>query len=226
MTICIVGSSGLTGGYVLQFATKSILIDRIVLPLRKKLQTEFANVSQIVCDFNNAEQLKAILAETDAIICCVGTTIKKAGSQDAFRKVDYHIPLILSSCAGPGTKTFVLLSSVGANKSSSNFYLRTKGEAEDAVIKHFKGRTIIARPSLLTGIRKEFRPAERLSMILSPLFNSLLHGAFKRFRSIPAETVAKALLFSALAPDKSAQYLHYPELIKASEDLDLLLKVK
>lgn len=111
------------------------------------------------------------------------------------------------------------MSSVGANKHASNFYLKTKGEAEDAVEKNFGGKLFIARPSLLLGNRKESRPAERISILLSPFFNLFMQGSLKQYKAIEAEDVAKAMLYLSLHPETPKKISNYTELIYAAAKL-------
>ncbi len=219
MKICIAGATGLTGSFVFQHAIKMSGVHHIILPLRKPLEHKHENITQVITDFSDEALLTKMLTDIDAIICCIGTTIKKAGSQEAFRKVDFEIPLKMARCASSLTKTFVLMSSVGADKTSNNFYLKTKGETEEAVFEHFKGRLIIARPSLLLGNRKELRAGEKAAIYLSPLFNLFMQGALKKYKAIKAETVARAMLQAAIHPNDAPQIMQYNELILASKAL-------
>ncbi len=219
MKICIAGATGLTGSFVLKHALSQDAVSQIVLPVRRKIDVANKKVHQVICDYSDESLLKEILSDVEAIICCIGTTIKKAGSQEAFRKVDYEIPLKLARNAGAQSKTYVLMSSVGADKNSTNFYLKTKGETEEALHRNFTGKLLIARPSLLLGNRNESRPTERISILLSPAFNLLMLGSFKRYKAIAAENVAKAMLHMALQPENKNQIAHYSELISAATKL-------
>lgn len=219
MKICIAGATGLTGSFVLQHAIRQNNIHQIILPLRKPLELKHQKITQVITDYSDEALLSNILTDADAIICCIGTTIKKAGSQEAFRKVDYEIPVKLARCASGNTRTFVLMSSVGADKTSDNFYLRTKGETEDIVYELFKGRLIIARPSLLLGNRKELRIGEKAAIYLSPVFNLFMQGSLKKYKAIKAEEVARAMVYAAIYPQQVPQILHYQELTDASAAL-------
>ena len=135
------------------------------------------------------------LVATDVVFCCLGTTIRTAGSRAAFRHVDYELVLnVARQARAAGTGTFAVVSSLGADPGSGNFYQRTKGEMEAAVSELAFGRLAILRPSLLMGNRDEFRPVEAASKLASRLVNPLLLGSLRRYRSIDAGVVAHAMI--------------------------------
>ena len=131
-----------------------------------------------------------------AVICSLGTTRRKAGSEKAFRAVDHDLVLHLAEAAkDAGVSHFVLVSSAGADAMSRTVYLRVKGEVESALAKLKFRRLDILRPGLLRGRRvHDRRPLERLAQLASPLADLLLHGNKRRYRSIDARTVAAAAL--------------------------------
>lgn len=161
-----------------------------------------------------------IAAERPAIlISCLGTTIRQAGSQAAFRAVDHD--LILSAARGAkmgGARQLIVVSSVGASARSSNFYLRTKGETEEALRATGFDRLDILRPGLLTGERAgPARLGEGLATVAAPLVNAMLFGSLRRYRSIPSDTVAKAIV--ALGGHKgSGVHVHENDAIRALAD--------
>ncbi len=130
------------------------------------------------------------------LISCLGTTIRQAGSQAAFRAVDHD--LILSAAKGArmaGTRHMILVSAVGASANSRNFYLKTKGETEDGLRALGFERLDILRPGLLMGDRAgPKRLGEGIAMVAAPITDALLHGSLRRYRSIPGETVARAIV--------------------------------
>ena len=131
----------------------------------------------------------------EIFICCLGTTIKQAGSQEAFRKVDFDYVLEFAKVAErEGAKKFIVVSALGANSHSSVFYNKVKGDMETAVQKLKIPEIVILEPSLLLGKRIESRPAEALTQKLSPLLNSILFGPLKKYRAIKASDVAKAIV--------------------------------
>ncbi|HEY5721384.1 MAG TPA: NAD-dependent epimerase/dehydratase family protein [Allosphingosinicella sp.] len=131
----------------------------------------------------------------DVAICAIGTTMRAAGSQSAFRAVDYEIAVAFAGAArAAGIRHMIAVSSVGADAGSRNFYLRTKGEMEQALIGFGFDRLDILRPGLLRGERgAERRPGERLGIALSPVVNLLLRGRLDRYAAIDSDKVAQAI---------------------------------
>ena len=158
-----------------------------------------------------------IAAERPAtLICCLGTTIRQAGSQAAFRAVDHD--LVLAAARGArlgGARQMIVVSSVGASAKCRNFYLRTKGEMEAGLRALDFARLDILRPGLLTGAREGVpRLGEGIAMMAAPFTNALLHGTLRRYRSIPAATVARAIVRLAGQGD-SGVYVHENDAIRA-----------
>jgi uncharacterized protein YbjT (DUF2867 family) len=161
-----------------------------------------------------------IAAEKPAVlISCLGTTIRLAGSQAAFRAVDHD--LVLGAARGAksgGTPHMIAVSSVGAAAKSGNFYLRTKGETEDDLGALGFGRLDLIRPGLLRGERPgPQRLGEGLATIAAPLTDALLHGSFRRYRSISGETVAAAIVRLA-GQGGSGVHIHENDAIRALAD--------
>lgn len=143
-------------------------------------------------------------ANADVLVCALGTTWKKAGKDEAaFRAVDHDLVLACARAAKEaGIRQVIVISSVGASLAAKNFYLRVSGEVEQALGKLGLTRLDVIRPGLLRGPRAETRPAERLGMIASPLTDLLLHGGYRKYRSIKAEVVARAIV--GLTREKAA----------------------
>ena len=167
-TALIAGASGLTGSYLLQHLLEQQTYDKIKVFVRKPLDIESPALEQILYDYDNPapEQITA-----DHVYCFLGTTIKKAGSKEAFRKVDYEYPLEIARIAQQnGAEKFALVSAVGADKRSMFFYNRGKGELEEAIQEIPYQAIYIMRPSMLLGPRKENRPGEAFGKaIMKPL---------------------------------------------------------
>ncbi|PZQ21742.1 MAG: NAD-dependent dehydratase [Sphingopyxis macrogoltabida] len=155
----------------------------------------------------------------DTLLSCLGTTIRAAGSQAAFRAVDHD--LILSAARGAragGARHMILVSSVGASARSGNFYLRTKGETEAALRALGFERLDILRPGLLTGERPgPPRLGEGVAAFAAPLVDAMLHGPLRRYRSIPGEAVAKAIVALA-GRDAPGVHIHENDAIRALAD--------
>lgn len=161
-----------------------------------------------------------IAAEKPAVlICCLGTTIRQAGSQEAFRAVDHDLVLAAARAAKlAGTSQMIAVSSVGAAAKSGNFYLRTKGQTEDDLRALGFDRLDLIRPGLLRGDRPgPQRLAEGIATIAAPLTDALLHGSFRRYRSISGDTVAAAIVALA-AKGGSGVHIHENDAIRALAD--------
>jgi uncharacterized protein YbjT (DUF2867 family) len=183
------------------------LIGTQLLPVLGKLDCQVHVVARqsfvvpddaVIQHVTQAEQWPDIVktVRPDVAICCLGTTWKKSGENEAaFRAVDLDLVLSFAGAArNSGATQMIVISSVGASSQSSSFYLRTKGEMEAALRRLDFVRLDILRPGLLTGDRgTDRRTGERLAIAFSPFTDHLLHGAFRRYRSIKAATVANAI---------------------------------
>ena len=198
----LAGSSGLTGKYCLNILLKSDVYEKVIIPVRKNMDMENEKLFQIIVNYDRISDYKNEM-KADDIFCCLGTTIKKAGSKEEFYKVDFKYVYDLALvCKNNGAKTFSLISSVGADKNSGNFYLKIKGDIEDAIIKLGYDTTNIFRPSILAGERNEFRPREKAGLIFMKLLAPLLQGTLKKYRAIDAETVAEVMVKAAQLKNK------------------------
>ncbi len=206
-TALIAGATGLVGSELLQLLLNNSYYDKIILLLRKPVEITDKKVVQVVLDFDDLKKHTDSL-KTDDVFCTLGTTIKKAGSQDAFRKVDYTYPLELARISkAHGANKFLIVTALGANANSLVFYNRVKGEIEDSLQQLNLPHLYIFRPSLLVGKRNEKRPGERLGVFASKIINPLLHGAFMRYRSIEAEAVAYAMMQIAQHASKKSEII-------------------
>jgi uncharacterized protein YbjT (DUF2867 family) len=193
----LAGATGLVGGLLLKTLLEAPDYARVYALTRRPLGKEHPRLANRVILFERmAEQLKGLVAQ-DAY-CCIGTTIADAGSQEAFRDVDLDAVVLFAQAARAAQVTrFVVVSSVGADLHSSKFYLRTKGEMEDAISMVGFQSVDILQPSLLLGPRPRPRPLELAGQIFAPLINPLLTGTREAYRAIPAEVVARAMLGAA-----------------------------
>jgi len=190
-TAIIIGSTGLVGKELLQQLISSDNYDNIVNLTRRSAGIQHQKVSEYIIDFDDLDSSRD-LVRGDHLFCCLGTTMKKAGSKMNFRKVDFDYVLELAKIARqnhvPG---FSLVSSIGASKNSMVFYSRVKGEIEEAVSMLGFDKVNIFRPSLLLGNRSEKRTGEDVAKYTYKFFNALLP---KRYKGIEASIVAKAML--------------------------------
>jgi uncharacterized protein YbjT (DUF2867 family) len=167
-----------------------------------------ADLSDPSNDAALARELRALAGDVDACICCLGTTIAKAGSREAFLAVDRDLVIRVAGIARElGARHMVLVSSVGASAQSNNFYLRVKGETERALADLGFGRVDLLRPGLLLGERSERRPAEQWGQRLAPLTNALMRGPLRRYRAIAAADVAAAAV-AVLSQDEGGRHVH------------------
>ena len=193
-TALIAGGSGLVGGFLLQQLLAAPEYDRVVAVARRPLEIEHPKLTQVTTEFAALRELKWPLAGDDAF-CCLGTTIKKAGSREAFRAVDQGAVLAFAWAAQQGgAKRFFHVSSMGADATSRFFYTRVKGETDHALEVMDFATLGIFRPSLLVGPRREYRLGERLSAVGLAISEPFLIGRWRKFRAIQAEVVARAML--------------------------------
>ncbi len=193
-TALIAGASGLVGSFLLPQLLESSEYDRVIAVGRRPLASTHPKLVQVTVDFTALEKVAEDLGCDDAF-CCLGTTIKRAGSQEAFRAVDHGAVLAFAWAARRGdARRFFLVSSLGAGASSRVFYHRVKGETEEALeVLDFETLGIF-RPSLLLGPRREFRLGERISAAILWLAEPMLLGRLRQYRAISAEVVARAML--------------------------------
>lgn len=223
MRVMLLGATGLTGGWVLQGLLAREEVSQVVALVRHKLPTVSDKLVQHEVDFDQLAD-HADLFDVDIIICCLGTTIKKAGSKDQFRKIDLGYPLKAGELGrAQGVRAYILMSAIGASSSSPLFYSRVKGELEDALGDLGYPHLAIYHPSLLLGDRKEHRTAEALGIQAMPLVNRLLMGPLDKYRGIEASTVASAMvneacnLASEPAGEHGVQTREHDDIIRLAE---------
>jgi uncharacterized protein YbjT (DUF2867 family) len=190
----IFGATGLVGKSLLSQLIDSETYSGIMVFTRKGYGKHPAKVTELVTDMKDPAFFKQNIAGDDLFIC-LGTTRKKAGSVKAMEVIDRDLPLMIASAAiENGVKRVAVVSSVGADASSGNYYLRIKGEMEAGIKEKPFQRTIIARPSILFGNRNEKRAGERAGILFMKLFGFLFAGPLRKYRGIEASDVAKAML--------------------------------
>ena len=201
--IALVGATGLIGSRLIEYGVGRSDFRIIGIARRETPLPKGARMELLVADPANWGDAIAA-ASADVLVCALGTTWRSAGKDEAaFRAVDQHLVLACAKAAkAAGIRQMIVISSVGAGSGGKSFYLRVKGEVEQALGKIGIPRLDILRPGLLRGPRKEFRAAERLGMIASPFADLLLHGEFRKYRSIKADTVARAII--GLTREKAA----------------------
>ncbi len=217
--IWLLGSTGLTGSFVAQYLDQLPELGTNTLALVRNPVGSYQTIQEQVFNFDD-EASFLHLAAPQTVICCLGTTIKKAGSKEAFKKIDFDLPLTFAQFAQQkGAQQFILVSSIGADAQSSVFYLRTKGELEERIKSlSFKSTTIL-RPAGLVGPRKEFRLGEVIGNSIGGLISPLLVGSLKNYRPIQAQTVAKVIIEKAKHPDSGFYILESLEIQNLADSI-------
>lgn len=208
LAVLIVGATGLVGSHVLQLALEDPAVAKVIAPTRRPLPPHEKLLSPQV-DFNQLPT-EADWWRADAVICTLGTTIKAAGSQLAFRRVDHDYPLDVARLAKAyGTSTYVLTSAIGADAKSRFFYNRVKGQLEKELeAQRFTSLTIV-RPGIIGGKRPEFRLGERVFLHAMRLIGPLLP---RQWRVSPADNIARALLTAAISQKPGVHIIPASEL--------------
>jgi uncharacterized protein YbjT (DUF2867 family) len=209
MIALVAGASGLTGSELVKLLEQDERYERIYVLTRRLYQAASEKTTPILFEKNIAAMGPLSGPLPDVVFCCLGTTIKIAGSQEAFRFVDVElVNQLIGSSVQWGTTCFLLQSSVGAGQMTRNFYLQCKTEAEACLSQSSIPCKIIIRPSLLLGKRKELRLGETAGKILAVVFGFLFVGWLKRYRPVYAKNVALKMLNMAT---NSTEGLHIIE---------------
>lgn len=200
-TAVVFGATGLVGKELISELLKSYAYDKIIAVVRRSLpfmdqKLELVQITDLSLLPQWGENLKG-----DTYFCCIGTTIKNAGSKESFRQVDFDIPLQIAQLAEKNAvANLVVISSIGARPDTSNFYLRTKGEMENAIRTAFTGNLKIVRPSLLMGNRDEFRTGEKAGIAFMKACGWMFIGPARKYRGIHARDVARAMILTTGTP--------------------------
>lgn len=203
-TALLAGATGLIGSQLLPLLLASDRYSRVIVIGRKDIPVSHPKLEKHVIDFDNLLNAGPIV-KCDDVFCCLGTTMKQAGSKEAFRKVDHDYPFVLAQVTRKhGARQYSLVSAMGANRDSSIFYNQVKGQVEDSISAIDFASIHIYRPSLLLGPRKDSRAGEMAGAILGRLF---FFFTPKRYRPIQSGKVARAML-SYASRDEDGIYFH------------------
>ncbi|MFM2225888.1 MAG: hypothetical protein RJA07_2090 [Bacteroidota bacterium] len=194
----LIGASGLIGNFLLQDLLAEPAYQKVIILVRRSLPIQHIKLQQIVTDFADENILKANIIGDDLFIC-TGTTIKKAGSKEAFKAIDLHLPFSIAQVAKQNSVQKVLLvSSAGANEKSIFFYPHVKGLLEIALQQLHLNQLFIFRPALLLGNRTEKRLLEIIFQKMMTQLSFLMKGKFKKYAGIEAKQVAAKMIAFAL----------------------------
>jgi uncharacterized protein YbjT (DUF2867 family) len=212
-TALLAGATGLVGGACLRLG--SAVFEQIAVVARRPLPGDDKTRTITVNEFEQLAGVPPVPAR--AGLCALGTTMAKAGSKEAFRRVDHDAVLAFARWVrAGGAGTFVLVSSAGASPTARNFYLRTKGQTEQDLQRLGIPRLVILRPGVLLGPRRERRLGEALAQMVLPRLNPLLRGPLRGFRAVRAEAVAAAMLAAAVREEPGVFIWHNDEIEAAA----------
>lgn len=189
----VLGATGMVGTQLVRQLAEDPQYGSVTALVRRPLPSPHPGVEQVMADMDRLEVYGPVF-EADAVFCCLGTTIKTAGSQQAFRRVDLDYPLAAARLAKQaGVPAFAVISSLGADVKSPFFYSRVKGEMESGLEELELSSLSVLRPSLLIGQRSESRPGEQAAAAISRAMPFLYSGPFRKYKPVEAEVVAAAM---------------------------------
>jgi uncharacterized protein YbjT (DUF2867 family) len=199
-TAIILGASGLVGAALLKVLLHHDAFSTIITIGRKTLDITHSKLVQRIVDFDNETSYKNAFEKVDIIFACVGTTQKKvSGNKEAYKKIDYDINVRAAQYGSRlGVAQFHIVSAIGANSKSSNFYIQLKGSIEDAIRQCNYNSIHIYQPALLIGKRNEQRKGEAIAQKMLPWFNWMFISALKKYHTITATEVARAMCNASL----------------------------
>ena len=212
-TALIVGATGLVGKQCLYQLLEEKEYIKVVALVRKEMTIKHHKLEQVIVNFDELEKYENAM-KVDDVFCCLGTTIAVAKTQENFRKVDYDYPLRVAELAlKNGAKQYMLVSSMGASKTSTIFYSRVKGELEESVAKLGYPSFHVFRPSILMGERIEFRFGEIIGKYLFKVVGPLMQGPLAKYRAVNGIVVAKAMVRMAIK-NISGNHIHLSDEIQ------------
>lgn len=211
-TLWLAGGSGLVGGELLKLLLDDDACERVIAVGRRSLSTAHPKLQQALVDFGAANAFDALDAP-DAALCCLGTTLKRAGSREAFRAVDHDAVVAFAAAARrKGARVFLHVTAIGADPRASTFYNQVKGEAEADVAALGFESVYAFRPSLLDGEREESRPLERAGLAVGRALGPLLG----KYRPTPARAVAAAMIDAEKRAEPGVHVVDAGEILRFS----------
>lgn len=207
----VIGATGLIGGHLVDILGNDKTFSEVRVLVRRALTFANPAIDARLINFEDEDSFRAGISGSDAVFCVVGTTQKKVGgNRKEYRKVDYDIPVNAARlCSETGCQRFLVVSSVGASKTSRNFYLRLKGEMEEGISKTRVDSISVFRPSMLVGERKEQRFGEDSAKFLSLMFSFMIP---EKYKPVQAFEVAKAMVEAARLGKSGFHIYHYKEI--------------
>src|ERR1035438_5170421 len=216
----VIGATGQTGEKLTEQLLKDNAFQKVRVLARKPIAQTQLKLESVIVNFSNLPELKKAIGKGDIIFSCIGTTMKSVkGDKGLYRNIDFDINVNTAKLGYEnGFTRFVLMSAVGANPASSNFYLRLKGETEEAIAAIPFESVHIMQPSMLLGKRKEKRAGEQIAKTLSKALSFLFTGRLKKDKPIESATVAEAMIAASKLPTKGVHRDGYAEMINLLSD--------
>ncbi|MEG0473020.1 MAG: NAD(P)H-binding protein [Solibacillus sp.] len=212
----VVGATGLVGSALVKLLCDSENYAAVNVISRRKLSFSHPKLNVKIREFD--QMVDQDMEFAHEIFCCLGTTIKKAGSRSKFEKVDFDYPLLIAAMArNHGVPHFIVISAMGANEKAFAHYSRVKGKLENELIEMNFPQLSIVRPSLIIGDRQEFRLGELIGAKVLKVLNPLLVGSMAKYRSISANQIALAMKVIALNGEKQNVTIYTSEQLAAMQ---------
>jgi uncharacterized protein YbjT (DUF2867 family) len=213
MRAIIIGATGLVGNLILKEVLNDNDFSEVRIFVRKSTGIVNPKLKEFVSPMNDIVFLSSEI-QGDVLFNAMGTTLKKAGSKEEQQRIDRDLPIAFARNASEnGVKLMLNVSSVGANM-NSGFYLKTKAEMENGTGEFFPGRVFHFRPGFLAGNRKEFRFFEKIAFGVMKAIDPVLTGSSKKYRSMPVDKLAKAMVGLSKNPAGKPAVLHFPEIMQ------------
>jgi uncharacterized protein YbjT (DUF2867 family) len=194
-TAVVFGATGLVGKELIKLLLNDDRYEKVKIFTRWFPNISHPKLEEHIIDFARLEEYSAAM-KADHVYCCLGTTAKKTPDKKAYEQIDLHLPVKIAEISRKnGCESYAVISSVGANEKSSNFYLRTKGLMEKGILLTGNDKIVIVRPSMLLGAREEKRSGESIAQSVMSFASVLLIGGLKKYKPIEASKVASAMVY-------------------------------
>ena len=220
-TAVLLGATGLTGNCLLSLLLEDERYEKVRAIVRKPISITHPKLEIKIIDFSNKSQYRDAVGTGDIIFCCVGATMKNVkGDKILYRKIDYDIAVDAARFGSENSFShYILISAIGANVKSSNFYVKLKGEVEDAVQAFPYTSIYIFRPSLLMGSRKENRTGEKIFQAIIPVFSFLMIGSLQKYKPIHIAILARAMQNAPFTNNTGLHIANYQQIKNLAEQL-------